>query len=302
MGRLRTPKPGDVVTARTPGVYDLDEAEYLADPALSQSECRKLLACPYRYRYDRDAHIERHSDAFDFGKAVHKLVLGAGNGIIIVEADNWRTADARDIRDQARAAGAIPLLAADHTTAQAMAAAVHAHPFAAALLHPDRGGIPERSVMWTDARTGVACRARFDLLPPVPVDGRRLVAVDYKTAVDASPRAFGRVAASYDYPMQHAWYVDGLRALFGVDAAFLFIVQEKDPPYLVNVVELDARAVAIGRDRCRHALDVFVECSASGVWPGYGDKGTSVSLPRWAELQHDDDVADWSADEESEPW
>src|SRR5207244_1704033 len=51
--------------------------------------------------------------------------------------------------------------------------------------------------------------------------------------------------------------------------AFAFIVQEKEPPYIVTVIELPAELVDIGRARNQRALERFRDCTESGLWPGY---------------------------------
>ena len=75
----------------------------------------------------------------------------------------------------------------------------------------------------------------------------------------------------------------------------VFIVQEKSPPYLVNVLELDGPALLVGQQRNRRAIDVYRECRESGVWPGYGDDVAVVGLPRWAEMEHEEEygVTSW---------
>ena len=70
-----------------PGVYTLPADEYHADPvkggSLSSSGARKILECPARFRWERD-HPPVPTDAFNFGHAAHKLVLGAGPDVEVV--------------------------------------------------------------------------------------------------------------------------------------------------------------------------------------------------------------------------
>ncbi len=78
------------MTGYAPGVYDIPEGAYFADPALSCSGAKLLLppSCPALFRYRQD-HPE-HKDVFDFGSAAHKMVLGAGPPIALVDAPDWR--------------------------------------------------------------------------------------------------------------------------------------------------------------------------------------------------------------------
>lgn len=274
------------------GIYPtMPEAEYHAHPALSHSGARLLLECPARYAWRRDN--PQHSDDFDFGKAAHRAVLGIGAEVVAVDADDWRTKAAREARDDARAAGKVPLLAADVVRIEAMRTQLLAHPLASRLF---AGGTPEASMFWHDS-TGVMLRARPDYLPPVGT-GRRDIIPDYKTCQRADPGSFGKSSASYGYHQQAAMYVDGWRTLTGRDAAFVFVAQEKEAPYLVAVHELDEEALMIGRERNRRAIDIYRQCTETGIWPGYPSDVQTVSLPRWAVIEHEthqseEDNASW---------
>ncbi len=260
-----------------PGVYDMPADEYHAQTALSSSGARKLLApsCPALFKWERD-HGQPNKRVFDFGHAAHRMVLGDGPELVVVDADDWRTKAAREARDEAHAEGKVPLLADEFATVSQMAWEQRRHP---AAFEP-KNGKPEQSLFAKDAATGVMLRARLDWLPD-PTDGR-LTLVDYKTTVSAEPAAFGRSVAKYGYYQQAAWYLDIVKTLgLADDPAFLFIGQEKTPPYLVTVFELDEEALRIGRRRNRQAIEVFAECAATDTWPSYSSEIEQISLPLW---------------------
>ncbi|AEW94644.1 MULTISPECIES: PD-(D/E)XK nuclease-like domain-containing protein [Streptomycetaceae] len=268
-----------------PGVYpDMPIEAYHRDPALSSTGARRLLppGCPALYRYEQD-HPQPPSTAFELGTAAHRLVLGVGPDLVVVDAEDWRTRDARARRDAARAAGAVPLLAAEYALVQAMAAALRRHPVAGVLFAPGSGR-PEVSVFWRDRATGVMLRERPDWLP-YQRPGARLIVPDYKTAVALDDDALSRAIAAHGYHQQAAWYLDGLRAtgLAGEDAAFVFVFQLKAPPHLVRTVQLPMLAERIGRAKNRAAIETFADCQRTGRWPGYGDDVAHLSLPPWAE-------------------
>lgn len=278
-----------------PGVYQLTDEQYHADPvpggSLSSTGARRLLppGCPAKYRYEVD-NPPAPSRAFDLGSAAHHLVLGTGPRLVRVEHGDWRTKAAREQRDAAHAAGAIPLLADEHDQVQAMADALRQHPIAAALFDPDRGGQPEQSLFWVDGPSGVWRRSRLDWLPHGAGHGRAIVA-DYKTTIDGSPDAIEKTVHRYGYHQQAAFYLDAGPALdlWGDDAVFVFVFQEKAPPYLVTVVQPDALALRIGRLLNRQAIDLYRDCVASGQWPGYADDVVEVGLPIWVQRQYTND-------------
>jgi hypothetical protein len=272
------------------GVYDMDEATYHGDPvpggSLSSSGARKLLppSCPARFAYERE-HPPAPKDVFDLGAAAHSLVLGKGAQVTVVEADDWRTKAAKDARAEARDAGYVPLLTAEWAQVQAMAAAIRAHPLASALLC--RGDVQaEQSYFWHDEAFGIWRRARFDSARQGP---NRLIITDYKTTTSADPASFARSVANYGYHQQAAWYLDAADACLGEDAAFVFVAQEKTPPYLVTVCELDGPALLAGVTLNRRAMEIYRDCTEAGAWPGYQpDDGIAlISLPSWAAPRED---------------
>lgn len=274
-----------------PGVYEIPEDAYHADPvpdgSLSVSGAKKLLqpGGPAVYRYERE-HPRPSTAAMELGTAAHRLVLGTGREIAVVDAKDWRTRKAQDAADQARAAGRVPLLTADHDTVQAMAAALRGHPLAAALLAPHRG-TAEASAFWVDPDYGIWRRLRWDFMPE-PQAGWRTVIADYKTTADASPKGFAKSVANFGYHQQADWYTAGYLAMYGHVIAdipvFAFIAQEKTPPYLVAVYRLSPDALALGRDRNERAMEIYRDCTEAGTWPGYqpDPEIELLDLPNWA--------------------
>lgn len=249
----------------------LPEKEYHADrESLSVSGAKLILKSPAKYRHRLDN--PEHRDVFDIGSAAHRLVLGVGAEIRRVEAPDWRTKAAQEAKAEARAAGEVPLLAKDHDTVLAMAAKIKEHRTAMALLS---NGRPEVSAYADHERTGVRMRGRFDWL-------NEDMLVDYKTAATAEPRRFGQAAAQFGYDMQGAWYLDLARANDLDPRGFVFIVQEKEPPYEVACIQLDPEAVDAARNLNEHALERFRDCTESGIWPGHTpDAVVSADVPGW---------------------
>jgi hypothetical protein len=123
------------------------------------------------------------------------------------------------------------------------------------------------------------CRAKVDWLRP---DGL----VDYKTTRDANPDFLRRSVYDHGYHVQAAWYLRGWRALFPeVEPFFLFVAQEKEPPYLTTVFDLTDNALTDGDARCRQALEIYAACKADDKWPGYADDITTIDLPPWVRTE-----------------
>lgn len=262
-----------------PGVYDMSAEEYHASEALSSSGARKLLlpSCPAIFDYERTHGQERRNE-FDIGTAAHTLLLGFGPEPHVIDAKNYLTKAAKEERDAAYDRGDVPLLPHEFDAVQAMVAKVRQHERAAELLSV---GEAEKSLFWTDKETDVACRARPDWLRPDCV-------VDYKTSTSVTPGHIAKSVADFGYYMQAPWYLDAASelGLLPADAPFYFIFQSKNPPHLIKIVELDERALELGRDRNAFAREVFRDCTEAGVWPAFGDDIETISLPAYEIRRH----------------
>ena len=269
----------------TPGVYDISEAEYHADPcpepSLSASILKVLVsktpmhaaAKHPRLTLDREADDR---ERFDIGKAAHSLMLGDPKDFVIVDADDWRTKDAKAERDEAYAEGKIPLLAKHWERLDQM----HDAGMVQLQNHEEAsdafaGGLPERTLIWQEGP--VWCRARLDWLPDAGV-----FYDDYKSTEDASPQAFGRVMDSLEYGIQAVFYARGIRALGLCDKPiFRFIAQEIAPPFALSVHQLMPEALEIAEQKVAFGIKLWGECLAAGVWPGYSRQTYHQSPSAW---------------------
>lgn len=266
------------MTDRNGLVYGMPDHEYHAGPELSSTGARQILDSPARYQWKQQHPTT--SAAFDLGTAVHSQVLGVGVQVRVVNADSWRSKAAQAERDEARAGGFVPLLAADYDTVTAITEAVLAHPGARSIFEQE--GAAEVSAFATDPETKVQCRARFDFLPAMPnVTG---IAADLKTTSGSASRTgFGVEAAKYGYPIQDAWYTDTLQWITGSPnpIRMAFIVVEKTPPHLVAVHEFDDVTRMAARELAAKARRIYAECTATNTWPGYSDDVITTDIPTW---------------------
>ena len=270
-----------------PGVYpNISHEAYHADPveggSLSSTGARLLLTAPAKYAH-RLAHPEPAKKVYDLGQAAHSLVLGVGPQPVEIPADTLATngaastITAKQFIAAARAAGQVPLKPDEMTTVQAMADRLAEHPIASALL--DAEGAPEQTLIWRDKPTGVACRARLDWLPAPNLRGR-VLNVDYKTTDDATSAGFRRTAIRLGYHIQAAWYEAGILATRTArETASLWIVQERNPPYLVAVHQLGAQEIALGAALADQARRIYADCTKSGRWPGYPEQINTITYP-----------------------
>ena len=275
-------------------VRDLPEHIYHSQPALSSTEARILLDSPAKYRWKKDhPPLVAASKKFDVGSSVHSKALGTGYHAVVIPADLLATNGAVSTKaakewvEAARAEGKIPLKAEEFDPINQQAEAVLAHLGARQLFA--QPGEAEVSVFATDPVTGVAVRARFDFLPVEARDAQpSRVAVDLKTARDASPGGFTRSIADYGYDVQRSWYLDALRFETGEVAEMVFVAVEKEPPYLVGVYQLPTVWAEMGATKARKARELYAECTEANHWPGYGNDVQLLSPPTWLIYQHEE--------------
>jgi hypothetical protein len=274
------------------GIYSADQLsleQYHRDivpgGSLSSSGARALLdpGCPAQFDYDRK-HPQLPKKEFEIGTAAHSLLLGTGAELVVVDAEKWTTKAVQAEVAAIRAEDKIPLKPSDLEKVTAMVAAVRQHPVAGPLFTPG-SGTAEQSLYWEDPDTKVTCRCRPDWLKQYP---DLTLCVDYKTAVKADPTAVSKAIAERNYHQQDPFYIDGIQAVTGQQARFLFVFQSKTAPYLITVRELSDADRAIGRAKNARALRIYAECERTGVWPDWtGDTPDIpyISLPTWAAIR-----------------
>lgn len=250
---------------------DIDEQAYHADrDSLSVSGAKTLIKSPAKFRWQQDNPV--HKDAFDFGHAAHAKVLGVGAEVVAIDVYSRRGKAWTEPAEAARAEGKVPLLRKDADAVDAMADKLSEHTLAMALLSEGR---PEVSAYAIDDRTGVMRRGRFDWL-------NEDMLVDYKTCLSSESRQFGSAAAKFGYDMQAAWYLDLARDNDLTPRGFVFIAQEKEPPFEVACIQLDPEAVNAARALNDRALEMFRDCTEAGIWPGHTPhRIVAAEVPGW---------------------
>lgn len=275
-----------------PGLYDnISAADYHADccpePSLSSSIARELLSSSPAHAWFKSprlnpAYEPEHKQVFDVGTAAHALLLEGEAGCVIIEAKDFKTQAARDQRDAAWAEHRVPLLAHRWQDVQDMVDAARRQLAKhEAKPEPFTDGKPEQTLIWREDN-GVWCRARLDWLHT----DRRLIG-DYKTTgVTANPDVWARrTLYGSGYDVQNAFYARGIKELFGISAAFYFVVQETFRPFALSVVALEPEPLALAEQKVAHAIARWGECLTSGSFPGYPLRTCWASLPPWEETQ-----------------
>lgn len=265
-------------------------------PSLSSSVAQVLLErSPAHARLEHPrlnlAGLEDEpTKAMDLGTVAHKLLLGRGKTIIVVDAPDWRKKDAQEKRDAARAAGKVAILAADYARAEAMAKAARHQ--VAEIPGCERAfvkgkGKAEAVLLWQDL-AGAWCRSMIDWLD---IDERAGTATifDFKsTGASAAPAAASARMYSMGYALQGEFYRRGLLTLrpdLAGRVRVIFLHQETDAPHALTAVEIDAAGQMIASKQVHSAIALWARCLETNVWPSYPQAVVTAELPAWLERQ-----------------
>lgn len=256
-------------------------ADYAAIDAMNWSTLRHLATSAKLLRWRVD-HPREDTDALELGRAAHCAILEparwAESYVARPDFGDGRTKEAKAGKTAwlATLAPGVEVLDADeHALVERMARAVREHPEAARLLHAGRA---EEIVTWTDAATGLACKARVDFIAPGYV-------VDIKSTRRDTVRSITHDVATLLYYGQLAFYHDGARAagLIPDDADGPFaIFAQKGEPFDVVPARLGLEAIERGRNLYRSLLDRYLACRAANWWPGIAPEVITLQLPPWA--------------------
>lgn len=174
----------------------------------------------------------------------------------------------------AKNAGKVALPTESFALIETMYAALMRNPDAAEQLAE---GESEVTLCWDDEGTGLRCKARADRW-----NRRRRFMADLKTTDDASERAFSHSVVKYGYDITHAHYSEGAKALGEPIGSYRLVVQEKRPPYLAIVYQLDAAGESRGYEIRQRSMETMAECLKNNTWPGYPRGVQPLALPGWA--------------------
>ena len=261
----------------------MTDREYREHEGVSRSQLWRLKESPEKFKYAEE-HPEEPTPTLIFGQMVHKLVLEPetfNDEFVIMPECDRRTKEGKAIwADFLDGAGdRTPIKAVDYETALAMRNALMESDLVVKLL----SGKHEVPLFWTDELTDEVCKVRLDAV--LPLDSQVII-TDYKSTSDASTESFMRSAINYGYDFQSAMYTEAVKRLIanGKRVTFMFIAQEKEPPYAFNVLAADEKFVLRGYDTFRTLLGIYHDCKVSGNWYGYLGKENQINvleLPAW---------------------
>lgn len=215
------------------------------------------------------------------GTILHSMLLGGDVGIVEIDAPDFKTKKAQEARDEALAAGKVPIVKHRMAILREAADAVRASLLA---LGYDFGkaatiGSTELTAVWKSGLTW--CRARIDSL-----FADACMIVDLKTTEDAMRASDGRNIVSCGYHIQAASNIDAIETHMPEMAGrvrFVDLFVEWERPKIGIVQrEIKGEMLELGQRQWRRAIAAWGPAVESNIFPGYPSAIEPAICPPWA--------------------
>lgn len=240
-----------------------------------------------RWAYNPKHFVPKTSDALDFGKATHALLLGdevfADKFAIRPEKwSDWRTNDAKAWREAMIKLGRTVITSEQFETIQRIHADASQHPL---VRQGILNGRIERSMFWKDPETEIWLKSRPDAVPNA--DG---VFADLKTTSSFAEDFLERQLHDAGYYLQAAMTRMVCRGLGIPFETFAFVYVLNDDVPDTTVVEINELDIERGERVIRWALDTIRQCLDTGTWPGarpFSDGNRTIQMKPWSKTKID---------------
>ncbi len=271
----------------TPGIYEMPLTDYIADPciepSLSASVAHTLITQSPIHAFVQHPRLNTNgardeSSKADIGTIAHGLLLeNDGSRIVEIDADDWRTKAAKELRDAAYADGKVPVLGKQMGPIRKMVEVARSAIKNSELSDAFANGKAEQTLLWQEG--DIWLRSRPDFLTN---DGRMVI--DYKTTTgSAEPNSWVRTALGNGNDLQAVLQMRGVQHLCKPNRIhFVFMVQEQEAPYAVSFVGLDPVFLDMAEHKLNRAIQLWSDCTLTNTWPGYPSRICWMAPPAWA--------------------
>jgi hypothetical protein len=226
------------------------------------------------------------TDAQTEGRLWHAAITGDMGDVVLVEADSFRTKEAREFRDQAIADGKTPMIAAKWQRFRKGAERIREEMGNVGVVLD--GNVEER-FEWSERAsdgTEVLCSGVVDHRSELYVD-------DLKTSAQAyTPDRAAREIANSHALLQDAAYRHAVAQHENADierCSMRFVFVQTVEPHVVVPVVLDGEFRQLSELRWQRSIDIWARCLKQGTerdfWPGPVSGTVDVHAPGWMMAQ-----------------
>jgi hypothetical protein len=243
----------------------LDEKAFsagLAQTLLDKSPLHAWTESPW----NQDRVREDNSTA-DMGTYAHAMLLEGGtDSLVICPFDDWRKKDAQTMRDDARAAGKLPILERKVDEVATMVQRANTFVASSEIVGLFSSGEAEVTIIFDVG--GVRCKVRPDWLSE-----DRKICLSYKTTPSsAAPDSWIRTQLP-GYDVGIVLYERGVNSLSDDGGCrVVTLVQETKAPYSCSLIGLAPAWQALAESKLSLALATWKSCLEAGKWPAYSPR------------------------------
>jgi len=269
---------------------DLDESLYHGSPSIVSKSALSLLTGKSAFHFldhlenpvrldERGEPIE-DADVLRFGSAYHVAVLEPdlfdAKVIVMPDFGSLRkpaNAKLRQVWIEEETRGKVWITPAQHRHVIGMRDALYRFKWVRDLLR--KGGRAEVTALWTCNETGIRCKSRGDWL-----HAENGLFVDLKSARSAAPENWRYAAKRMSYDMQDAMYSRAFEENNVHIDNFIFLVQEKTPPYAPASYQLSDDDRLDGENKYMAGLRKLRDCIERDDFPSYTNGVADLRLPK----------------------
>jgi hypothetical protein len=256
-----------------PGIFSaLPMAAYLDEQAFSAGLAQTLLDKSPLHAWTESPwnpdRVRDDNSTADIGTFSHACLLEGGtSSLVVVDAPDWRTKAAQQARDDARAAGKLPILERKVSEVWTMVKAAQAFVASSEIAGVFSTGEAESTIIFDvdDMR----CKVRPDWLT-----ADRRICLSFKTTPgSAAPDSWIRTQLP-GYDTGIVLYERGVRSIADMhgDCRVVTLVQEQKPPYSCSLIGLAPAWQALAKAKLSVALATWKSCLEAGKWPAYSPR------------------------------
>jgi len=259
-------------------IQNLPFIDYLAIEAVSNSRLKHMADSPF-HCYQNCLNPERPDEVRTVsqtkGSATHTYVLEKEkfDSLFVVAPDGYdlRTKNGKEWKSNNTDRAVVRHN--EFLQVKGMREAVMSISKAAMLINSPRAQ-KEVTLTWIDEETGLACKARPDVM--IETDGK-VILLDLKTTEDVEKFKFKRSVIKYGYDTQQAMYGDGVRANGLIVSAFIFIPVSSSWPFVSCMYTLPVGMEDKGYYKYRERMLKYKACADLNSWPAFGQE--IIELP-----------------------
>ncbi len=265
-------------TAGASGIFkDLPAETYFAAPGVSHSMLKHMNPPARLPVYLTEK--QEPTAAMIMGTLVHQRILEPAKPLPQIEVKpedmKFSTREGKAWRDERK--GKLILTTPEYNTLNGCVESVANHPRCREIF---ANGASEISCFAEFGGARLLRKCRIDFVPA----GNCLVDIKTVQNEKADKDEFSRILYKQRYYTQAAYYLDLWNHLMGETERkelFVFVVVEKESPYLVATYFVDAKTIEVGREKNLSDLFTLHQCHRTKQWLGYIEEHRSIGIPSW---------------------